>query len=186
MKTHRRGTLAIALMMAWPLSLGAQQPKPERYGSSKDQLFHVALVIADDGTGASETQPLPQAVRKALDDVRDFLPFSRYRLLDSGIGRVKSHGKISLRGPDNQLYAAHIAFRDDQDGKSFLIDNFSLTEERDPHRERKLLPPGVAPDPAEQSLVASFRISLGETVVVGSSRLHGDDRAIIVFLTAVP
>jgi hypothetical protein len=45
-------------------------------------------------------------------------------------------------------------------------------------------PGGDKPFPATALLNNSFNISAGETVVVGTSRLHGD-RALIVLVTAV-
>jgi hypothetical protein len=45
-------------------------------------------------------------------------------------------------------------------------------------------PPG--PVAAESLLDTSFSIRKGETVVVGTSKLHGTDRALVVLLTALP
>jgi hypothetical protein len=50
-------------------------------------------------------------------------------------------------------------------------------------------PPVAATPPptvAENLLSTSFAIRKGETVVVGTSKLRGNDRALVVLLTALP
>jgi len=49
-------------------------------------------------------------------------------------------------------------------------------------------PAAVTPPPtvAENLLSTSFSIRKGETVVVGTSKLNGNDRALVVLLTALP
>ena len=49
-------------------------------------------------------------------------------------------------------------------------------------------PPAATPPPsvAENLLSTSFAIRKGETVVVGTSKLSGNDRALVVLLTALP
>lgn len=69
------------------------------------QAFSVALVLGDMQGGTAQDN-VPPAARKALADVKDFLPYKSYRLLDvqwtlcCGRSPVLSR----LRGPDEQEY----------------------------------------------------------------------------------
>ncbi|MGD2116289.1 MAG: hypothetical protein PVG07_14640 [Acidobacteriota bacterium] len=165
----------------------------------ESHLFHVALVLAERGPGGNGDEPLPEAVQKALDDIRDFLPYSRYRVADSALVRSAGSGGAALTGPDGTTYRADFMFTEtEEDGEAVLdMRHFAL------RRGARELPapsgpggpavrsgPAVAPRASEPPLSASFRMTVGETVVVGSSRLESDgstgQRALIVLVTAVP
>ncbi len=148
-------------------------------------MFHIALLIADNELASSPSQSLPKGVEQAIANVRDFLPFKSYRVIDSALVRANGSGKADLRGPNGERYAARISFEDESGKGSFLIDEFALTRQQQPSPNARPLAPNVAPLPPEQPLVSSFRISRGETVVVGSSSL-GAGKALIVLLTALP
>jgi hypothetical protein len=73
--------------------------------------FSVALVLGDQ-QGASTPDNLPPGAKKALADMRDFLPFKSYRLLDSqwilccgGVKAPQTTVSGRLRGIDEQQYA---------------------------------------------------------------------------------
>jgi hypothetical protein len=72
---------------------------------STPQAFSVVLVLGDMQSAAAQDN-VPPAARKALADVKDFLPYKGYRLLDvqwtlcCGRSSVLSR----LRGPDEQEY----------------------------------------------------------------------------------
>jgi hypothetical protein len=167
-------------------------PWPSEPGVS--QLFHVTLVAASKAGGGSATGNLPKGVAKALDDIKDFLPYQSYRVVDSALVRASREAHPRLSGPDGSTYEADILFREDtQEGgaRSFLVEHFELSRmpsmgvlDRMVAGERAGR--AVAPLAPEPNLTASFRIARGETVVVGSSRLDGGDDALIVLLTAVP
>ena len=76
--------------------------------------FSVVLV-AGGMQGADSGDTVPPAARKALTDMRDFLPYKRYQLLDAAwmlccAGFSKGAPSISgrLRGPDQREYTYHI------------------------------------------------------------------------------
>lgn len=76
--------------------------------------FNVALVLGDQ-QGAATPDNLPAGAKKALADMRDFLPFKSYRLLDSQWilccgGEKNAMPVISgrLRGIDEQQYAFRV------------------------------------------------------------------------------
>jgi hypothetical protein len=67
--------------------------------------FNVVLLLGDmQGADAQETIPL--AARKALADMKDFLPYKNYRLLDTQwiLGPVSGTTLSRLRGVDDQEY----------------------------------------------------------------------------------
>jgi len=176
----------------------AEQPRiaPWPGESGMSQLFHVTLVAASKSGGGTAAGNLPKGVAKALDDIKDFLPYQSYRVVDSALVRASREAHPRLEGPDGSLYRADMVFREapqESGVRSFLVEHFELGKE--PRMEdleavmdgrRGGAMAQVAPLAPEPNLTASFRIAKGETVVVGSSRLDGDDDALIVLLTAVP
>jgi hypothetical protein len=175
--------------------------------------FSVVLVEGDIRAGAPNDS-VPAAAAKALSDLKDFLPYRSYRLIDTqwtlGSNRVSSR----LRGPDGQEYdltlttgsAAFLvapAVRSNPPSApagskdTVVIANFVLRDAAAvPDRTAALVSRGLlAPnDPDVRARVlasknaslidTSFRMDIGETVVVGTSRLQGE-KALIVLLTAV-
>jgi hypothetical protein len=232
--------------------------------SPRPQAFSVSLVLGEmQASGGSDNVPV--AARKALTDVKDFLPYKAYRLLDSqwtlccGRSSMVSTPIVSrLRGPEEQDYSVEIVPSNAGNGKYYV--HFSLWEPRitetavsaggrgaaasleaqragetpqvqQMHRDqlelqrvqleqqlaemRKTLSenhPDIAvaktrieslerslnelrrTEPMRRALTASmprrpiidtsFTMDIGETVVVGTSRLKGD-KALIALLTAV-
>jgi hypothetical protein len=89
------------------------------------QGFSVVLVMGD-LQGTSATDDVPVAARKALTDMREFLPYKSYRLLDAGwlmcCGDEPRSGPaerrmanelstLALRGPDEQEYDVKLSSR---------------------------------------------------------------------------
>jgi hypothetical protein len=195
------------------------------------QAFSVVLVVGEmEGTQGSDA--VPAAARKALTDLRDFLPYKNYRLLDSQWTLCCGKGSLfsRLRGLDGQEYelnlTASITQASGGDPAPTVNVQFFLNEARDSQAEaaalrkqiedlrkrQELADRGLAPSPASDTRAAlemqlkllegqlasttrrpasrsvintSFRMDVGETVVVGTSRIHGD-KALIALLTAVP
>jgi hypothetical protein len=233
--------------------------------SQAPQGFSVVLVLGEmQGTGAQET--VPPAARKALADMKDFLPYKGYRLLDVQWtlccgGRGPSGPVISrLRGADGRDY--ELTLSTSAEGRPRLFIRFLLSElaagdgmggeaggdglTRELMREvervraqlttvraaaQKRYEVGTA-GPVDENrdviqlrerladmeiklaqarqrgsslndqhpevragqrggraaralLDTSFTMDVGETVVVGTSRLAGGDKALIALLTAV-
>jgi hypothetical protein len=169
---------------------------PVNWGDAPDSLlFHVTLVAASREAGGGGDADLPAGVAKALDDIRDFLPYRGYRVVDAALVRANREVHARLAGPDGEPMEAAFLFRaardrDGGDGGAYLVERFRL--ERTPmaedlaRRARDNASDRVAPRVPEPSLDATFRIDRGETVVVGSSRIGDGDGALIVLLTVVP
>lgn len=192
-----------AIVLAAPVH--AQTPRPSEaqaaapaspvaWGDAPESvLFHVTLVAASREAGGGGDADLPKGVAKALDDIRDFLPYRGYRVVDAALVRANREVHARLAGPDGEPMEAAFLFRAARDGDagdSFLVEHFRL--ERTPRAEdlarraSESATDRVAPRAPEPGLDATFRIDRGETVVVGSSRLGDGGDALIVLLTAVP
>jgi hypothetical protein len=203
----------------------------------------VVLVLGD-MAAASTQDNVPPAARKALLDMKDFLPFKSYRLLDvqwtlcCGRSPVVSR----LRGVDEQEYDLELAPSVGGDGKLYvrfllkdpgLAESFAgsnpapaelatlvqqqraleakladlrarynenhpdvikarndvqeLQRQRALRQQAELGRRGLAQTGRNRTIIdTSFTMDVGETVVVGTSRVKGADKALIALLTAAP
>jgi hypothetical protein len=220
------------------------------------QGFSVVLVQGD-LQAVSATDDVPPAARKALADMRDFLPYKSYKLLDaawvlccSGHGYPRSLGDVvtQLRGPEDREYeltlSASAMDSPRVNVRFFLRDVTSPAPGLKPAKEQdeaaiQETKAKIADLEAQRALLrqkynadhptvrrtdtelatarrrleslerkdgassasaggprqrgagrgvidTSFSMDVGETVVVGTSRLRGGSRALIALLTAVP
>ena len=238
--------------------------------SSYPQGFSVVLLLGDTSPGGESQDPIPAAARRALVDMKDFLPYKSYRLLDSqwtlccsgatsaitrlrgvdeqeyelelrttlnadlrpfGGGPAGISMRFILREPEGVLKTAAADRAKDKIYVSALNERtaqinqeiFLLERERadlaaqssalkkqvdvgvkDPTEKRRIDEQlvlindrlimlkkehnalgGKAGSEARPVIDTSFRMDVGETVVVGTSRLKGGSRALIALLTAV-
>lgn len=253
-------------VLATASAVHAQHPQPATTGRQAPgasvpverrapQGFSVVLVLGDmQGGGGQDT--VPSAARKALADMKDFLPYKGYRLLDAQwtlcCGRGGRSPVVSrLRGAEERDYelalesdidsrantvAVRFLLRESADhGGAVAAVNSPVTElEREVARAEDQLQTalktavqrtevGTAGPPEQDRTVVqhrnrladlriklaeaarqhrmtprpqagpsrsviidtSFTMEVGETVVVGTSRLKGE-KALIALLTAVP
>jgi hypothetical protein len=211
----------------------------------KPQAFSVSLVLGEMQPSGG-TDNVPAAARKALADVKDFLPYKAYRLLDSQWTLCCGGSPIltRLRGPEEQDYSLELMPRNAGNGKYSV--HFSLWEPRGSEtavvqgagasgsggstasldaqraqleqrlaelrrtlgenhpdvaeakvkiealqralndvRVRESISRTLSASAARRAIIdTSFTMDVGETVVVGTSRLKGD-KALIALLTAV-
>jgi hypothetical protein len=248
MKTIR--TTLVLLVVAASVEAAAQTaaPQPE----SLLQGYSIVLVQGD-MQGGSSAEGVPKAAQQALNDLKDFLPYKSYSLLDSAWVLGSRAPVTRLRGPSGQdLQASLNTLSDDNEPRRLRISfalqdanasrlsavgNPSLTNltsrqsaalaERqllttqyeqarkkyaENHPELRALvarmdqsaaqldslrleierlktqdPAAHAPHHSATGVVidSSFTMLVGETVVVGTSRVGGD-KALIALLTAVP
>jgi hypothetical protein len=94
-----------ALLMFVSTTASAQQVSQSAQGNL--QGFSVVLVLGDLQDGATSDN-IPPAARAALGDLRDFLPYRSYRVLDTAwiLGSTSQlfRGTSRLRGSDEQMY----------------------------------------------------------------------------------
>jgi hypothetical protein len=118
--------------------------------------------------------------------VRDFLPFKHYRLLDSAIVRM-AYGM----GGSVTMSAWQVKFSYERKGDKLSIWWFTVLpakakiETPAPPGSRSDARDSLAPEAVKPLISTSFAMDRGETVVVGSSKIDGDD-ALLVLLTALP
>jgi hypothetical protein len=176
--------LLIAIAIA-PFAIADETPVPQPAqpsGSGRTQLFQVVLVRGS-VTGPEEIVGIPKNAEKAIRDIRDFLPFKGYKVLDSSLIRIaeKDLGKVRVDGLPPQQYDIGIQWS----GPSSRL-SISWFQVMPVHAHGgTALPKGVAPEADHPIIDTSFSIDVGETIVVGSSRLGGD-QALIILLTALP
>lgn len=190
----RRLLSILLLTFAAPLTLLAGDgetpaaPAPSPRGGPNagfTQLFQITLLRAAI-SGSEELVGVPKNAEKAIRDVRDFLPFKSYKLLDSTLIRAEKGSKASTRldGVPPQQYDVRLVYTSSaSSGKLSILSFFEVFAVRPPGGTP--LPSGVAPQAERPVISTSFSVDVGETIVVGSSKLGGDE-ALIVLLTALP
>jgi hypothetical protein len=153
------------------------------------QSFQLLLLAASTHEGAGEPEVSPSAHR-AIADLRGFLPYKGYKLLDSTWLRATqdrpTEGRVVGRG--DQGYDVKLRFRTTGNDQMFL-DRFELGEEPltpRPASDAKKGEAAVAPHAPRDLISTSFSLKKGETIVVGTSKIDGSDDALVVLLTAVP
>jgi len=162
--THERITRALAKADAAPLT----------------QSFQLLLLAASTHKAAGEPE-MPASAQKALADLRGFLPYKDYKLLDSSWLRATQDRVTNGRvvGRQDTAYRVKLRFRITGNDQMF-VDAFELNEEPSGPR------PGVAPHAPRDLISTTFSLKKGETIVVGTSKVDGSDEALVVLLTAVP
>jgi hypothetical protein len=256
---------AVIATAASPADLAAQQqattvPVAPRSARAAAQGFSIVLVVGD-LQGAGGEEDVPPAARRALADMKDFLPYKSYKLVDAAWIMGTTHAMSRLRGPEDREYDIEISVSDGRVAKlagggltsasteSRIGVSFSLREvgggsrgaasadSRDDDQavaelrtqletlraklgaararngpshpdvanlEQELRvvqariesaqrgseqrrAAGVAARAGGRAVInTSFSMDVGETVVVGTSRLSGNSKALIALLTAVP
>ncbi|MEM7350579.1 MAG: hypothetical protein AAF657_07220 [Acidobacteriota bacterium] len=160
----------------------ALAPVPDAV-NRKTYSFQVSLLLADTTNGV-EFEGLSKNAQKALEDLRDFLPFKSYRLLDFAWLRTSHRSSARVQGPEGKTYELklQLGLEPNEDSDRLFVAGFDLSDtSRDPE------PTNAPLIRRQRSLIStSFGMQEGETVVVGTSRLEGDQRALVVLLTAVP
>lgn len=224
------GRLVVVLGLLLVTPAWAQAPPPAGL-----QGFSIVLVLGDVQEGAP-SDSVPAGARAALADLKDFLPYRSYRVLDTAwvLASSATRQAVSsrLQGPDEQSY--EVTLDRMPVGASSLQVGFEMRDPSGNPDRRRAADRGVslrkqlaqlveqlrraeAPpqnrseiDGLRQRIIdtefeidalqekesryasgaatlidTSFTMSLGETVVVGTSRMRGGNKALIVLLTAV-
>ena len=189
--------LCLAISSASPLLAEPDTPAPTPRPARTTHLLNLALLVAGNKP-ADAGEPLPAPVAKAVADIKDFLPFKNYRMLDSAMVRTASDETITveLQGTEQSRYRAQFAYSNAGPGQ-LNFHRFEVVMLTDMYGRRAGLPvpprenpgPNQAPEPPvppREVITTGFGIGVGETIVVGTSRLRNEDRALMVVLTALP
>lgn len=139
------------------------------------QGFSASLLLGELRGGATPDS-LPEGAKKALSDLREFLPYKSYRLLDTQWVRCCAGPNVfgRLRGLDEQQYTFQMGISSVAAPR--FTANFSLWDANVDMQSSSGKKPVIS---------SNFSMETGETVVIGTSSLKGD-KALVVLLTAVP
>jgi len=195
-------------------------------GQTRTNGFSVVLLLGEaQGGGTGDGLPPAPALRKALADVKDFLPYKSYKVLDTQWLRT---GSTRMKGLDDQEYDVdvlgdeimptpfhpkegmlNILFKLQEVGaamnaseeygraiqaaemekqRASLIAQLpnaqgAMVQEQKARIER--LDKQIRLTRARKLIESKFEMASGETVVVGTSKIGGGDKGLVVLLTAV-
>ncbi len=140
--------------------------------------FRLSLLMAGDSDRPDPE--LPGGERQALEDLRQFLPYKGYRLIDSGW--IRSRETADLRLGNQPPFQMSMRFHWDfaSGTREFLVERFVLRRagyQKETGGDIRQIDP-------KELLRSSFAMKVGETVVVGTSKLNGNNEALVILLTA--
>ena len=170
-------------------SAEAPTPKP---AANRTYTFQLVLLVADTA-GPNRFENVPANAQKALEDVKGFLPYSSYRLLDLAWLRSSHSAEAQMSGPDGRTLSAGIRFyAEPSEADRIEIQRLVIVESQPmpmlleaPRSDGA--PTAMAPAPPVRPLLeTSFGMKAGETVVVGTAKLDGPSKALVVLLSALP
>ena len=178
-------TLPLLLVFAAaPLRAEQETPRPP---SRESYLLQVVLLLGrTEGTSAATN--IPQNAVQTLKDVETFLPYKSYQLLDTSLIRSDGNANSLLHGPSGREFRLSLSFRTERSekGRRLSFQVFTIAAPPEPPS-----PPGYAageapPAPGGPVLSSSFAVDVGETIVVGTSKLNGGNEGLLVLLTVIP
>ena len=149
--------------------------------------FSVVLLLGEQ-QGSVPAEGLSPSALRAIADIKEFLPYKGYRVLDTQWVAGSEHGtsKGRISSLDQKDYEFELSTQPTELGKiagpnrlALTRPYFTLKNSRD-----KLSTTNGARWGDVTMLENSFVIKPGETVVVGTSKVQGEN-ALIVLLTAV-
>jgi hypothetical protein len=137
----------------------------------RTQSFQLVILAASNKPNG-DVPALYTGAQKALDDIKGFLPFKSYRILDTALIRVTQYdvAKAQVMGLSVNTYQVTLRFRTaGTEGKKLLLDVFALKDQKD-----------------DDLIHTSYSMDVGETVVVGTSSVDGAQEALVVLMSAMP
>ena len=173
-----RGTPAVHEAVARMLKGAAVTRRPTR-------TFHFSLVAGKAGAPGFAGD-ISEAGQTALGDISQLLPFKAFRLVDSGLVRTQRTGQVRLSG-DGHSYLVSL----DYNTWSGSGEPAEIGVQRLVLMQQRVVtgtgPEGISEERTEYDAIleTSLTLDLGETVVVGTSKLNGGDEALILLVTAV-
>lgn len=157
-------------------ALAREDRQPRTHG------FQILLLAANlkPGGGSSE---VPANVQKALADLKGFLPYKGYEVLDTAwLSGTQDRGmEAKLVDRQGAGYQVILQFHDTGSAadRSLFVDVFRLKAE--PFK----IPGSPETRPGGGLIDTSFGVKEGETIVVGTSKTTGSNEALVVLVTAV-
>ena len=161
------------------------QPAPRATETNpRNQNLQILLLSAALKPSTTTGPEIPENAQKAVNDLKKFLPFKSYQLVD-GAWLSATEGRSTqarLAGSNGAAYKVELRFRStgDSEPPSLFVESFKLDQE-------VVVQMKEGPQYGGRRLIeTSFSVKEGETIVVGTSKADGADGALVVLLTAVP
>jgi hypothetical protein len=156
-------------------ALAREDRQPRTHG------FQILLLAANLKPGGGDSE-VPANVQKALADLKGFLPYKSYEVLDTAwLSGTQDRGmEAKLVDRQGAGYQVILQFHDAGSAadRSVFVDVFRL-------RAEPFKIPGTPEIRPGGSLIdTSFGVKEGETIVVGTSKTTGSNEAIVVLVTA--
>jgi hypothetical protein len=159
-------------------ALAREDRQPRTHG------FQILLLAASLKPGSGGVE-VPVNVQKALADLKGFLPYKSYEVLDTAWMSGTQDRGMEARLVDRQgaQYQVALQFHDtgSSTDRSLFVDAFRL-------RAEPFKPQGAGvmeTRPGGPLIDTSFGVKEGETIVVGTSKTTGSTEALVVLVTAV-
>ncbi len=159
-------------------ALAREDRQPRTHG------FQILLLTASLKPGSGGVE-VPANVQKALADLKGFLPYKSYEVLDTAWLSGTQERDMGARLVDHQgaVYQVELRFHDTGSAadRSLFVDAFRL-------RAEPFKPQGAGvmeARPGGPLIDTSFGVKEGETIVVGTSKTTGSNEAVVVLVTAV-
>ncbi len=140
------------------------------------QVFQVHVLRAK--TQPQQMPLLPENAVRALTDLMQLLPYHGFELVDSGLMRTSGEAELFL-GSDRRYQARLIFEGDPETGKPLQISFRLMAEKVVIGQDGAMETAGMV-----SLLATTFSMKVGETVVVGTSKLNGGSEALVVLLSA--
>jgi hypothetical protein len=158
-------------------ALAREDRQPRTHG------FQIVLLAAS-AKPSGGAQEVPVNVQKALADLKGFLPFKSYEVLDTAwISGTQDRG-LEGRLVDHQGagYQVVLQFHDTGTPADHTLFTDVFRVKAEPFR----IPGSTDTRPGTVLIDTSFGLKEGETLVVGTSKVGGSNDALVVLVTAVP
>jgi hypothetical protein len=178
------GAQAVPPQPPLPAPASARPAVPARTGPRLTALSAV-LVTGDEGPatgrGSATELEVPEAARKALASIASFLPYKSYSMVDAALISASSNSGSVVVMRDPALPGTSLRLALSPGGPPPPgVDTYEIrvalsefdTTKPDDKTSRSVITAGV-------------NVALGETVVVGTSRLGGGRKAYVLLLTAI-
>ncbi len=177
--------LASGRLMAQSVQIPILQPTPQASEETpRNQNLQILLLSASLKPSTTAGPEIPENAQKALNDLKKFLPFKSYQLIDAAwlSATEERSAQARLAGNSGAAYKVELRFisTGDSEPPSLFVDRFRLEQEMVVQMK------DVPQFGGRRLIETTFSVKVGETIVVGTSKADGADGALVVLLTAVP
>ena len=190
-------TFNVMTVKATPTTQAIVAELVKKYDTPPAELELQFYVILASKAGTGLKDGVPPAIRRVIDELGSLTQYSSFELVDSPLLRMSEGREGAISGQGTFPYELNLDRVSTSAGEGQInVDNFLIrfafsaasggVQEKDRVAEAQKSP--SQPELHESVLRTSFRISDGETIVLGASRIGVDPRqndiAIVTIVTA--